>query len=131
MRPLVLVWPGRALAACGARTPVAPTAAATTAATPADPWDELFLHTPYPFTSPLPAAAVSALDGVYVKLVDTGTPTVHCVRCPEYAPYDGLWKLSFDDGVFRIYHAGPIGAAFLHPNPRPDPGCSTTPPARS
>ncbi len=93
------------LAACSARAPAPPTAAATAPATPADPWAELFLHTPYPFTAALPPAAVSALDGVYVKRVDTGTPTVHCVRCPEYAPYDGLWQLSFDDGIFRIHHA--------------------------
>lgn len=92
------------LAACAAPRPLAPTAAPTVAATPADRWLQLFQHTPYPFTAPLPPAAPSALDGVYVKRVDTGTPTVHCVRCPEYAPYDGLWKLSFDDGIFRVYH---------------------------
>ncbi|MCC7357842.1 MAG: hypothetical protein IT317_00090 [Anaerolineales bacterium] len=93
------------LTACRPAATPTPPPTPTVAPTAADPWDDLFLHTPYPFTAPLPGAETAPLDGVYVKVVDTGVPTVHCVRCPEYAPYDGLWKLSFDDGIFRIYHA--------------------------
>jgi len=102
--PWLLLSLAGLLAACAAGPTPTPTPPPTLAATPADPWLQLFQHTPYPFTAPLPPAAATPLDGVYTKVVDTGTPTVHCVRCPEYAPYDGLWKLSFDDGIFRLYH---------------------------
>jgi hypothetical protein len=112
-RTSTLLALGLLLAACGARATALPSATATAGPTPADPWDQLFLHTPYPFTAALPPAEASSLDGVYTKLVDTGRPTVHCVRCPEYAPYDGVWRISFDDGIFRIYHAdtGWVGIA--------------------
>jgi hypothetical protein len=63
------------------------------------------LHTPHPFTTPLPPAEASPLDGTYIKTVIQDTPTVHCRRCPDYAPEGGLWKLSFSKGIFRIYHA--------------------------
>jgi len=104
-RWLLLACLAGLVAACSARTPATPTAAATVAPTPADPWDDLFLHTPYPFTAPLPSADATVLDGSYTKLVVTDVPTIHCVRCPEYAPYGGVWLMNFDDGIFRIYHA--------------------------
>lgn len=99
------------LAACAA--PPAPTASPTGAAagaaasawpTALDRWLELFQRTPYPFTTPLPPATASALDGTYTKTVIKDTPTVKCRRCPEYAPEGGLWKLNFDSSIFRIYH---------------------------
>jgi hypothetical protein len=104
---ICLVSLAAALAACAAPTPAQSSTPPTQYAAPptlADPWDDLFLHTPYPFTAELPPAEVSALDGVYIKQVETGQIAAHCVRCPEYAPYDGLWKLSFDDGIYRIYY---------------------------
>ena len=104
--PVLCLGLAALLAACRPAPTPTPPPTASPMPTAADPWDDLFLHTPYPFTGPLPEAAATVIDGVYVKVVDTGVPTVHCVRCPEYAPYDGLWKLSFDDGIFRIYHEG-------------------------
>jgi hypothetical protein len=29
---------------------------------------------------------------------------VHCLRCPDYAPEGGVWKIRFDNGIFRILH---------------------------
>jgi hypothetical protein len=97
------------LTACGGRaggltaTPAATVTAGPPTAT-VDPWIELHQSTPYPFASPLPPAAASALDGVYVKDVPQTGPVVHCVRCPDYKPGPGQWKVSFDNGIMRIHH---------------------------
>jgi len=59
---------------------------------------------PFPYTTPLPPPAPTALDGVYIKFdpnPDTPTP---CRRCADYRPEGGIWALTFDKGVFRIYH---------------------------
>ncbi len=85
----------------------APAATATPAGpTPtADRWAELFERTPYPYTTPLPESADTALDGIYVKVEQIeGTPTP-CRRCPDYKIEGGVWRLSFDNGIFRVYHA--------------------------
>ena len=59
---------------------------------------------PYPFTTPLPPADPTILDGLYTKLdPKPGTP-VPCRRCPDYAPEGGIWKVSFDKGIFRMIH---------------------------
>lgn len=129
-------WPGRhtrlaclllaalAAACTAAPGPVAPGAGEPTAtATPAqveanevasppaatptlDGWQALLLREPYAFSTPLPPAERTAIDGLYVKVdPKAGTP-VPCRRCPDYAPEGGLWKLLLDRGVFRIYHPG-------------------------
>jgi len=70
-----------------------------------NPWFELQQRNPYPYTLPLAPAIRTPIDGAYTKMEVTENPTVHCRRCPDYAPEGGLWKLRFDKGVFRIYHA--------------------------
>jgi hypothetical protein len=85
---------------------VAPAATAFAAGpTPtADRWAELFERTPFPYTTPLPEPMASALDGIYVKVEQIeGTPTP-CRRCPDYKIEGGVWRLSFDNGIFRVYH---------------------------
>jgi len=89
--------PGRALR----HEPPAPPAAT---ATPSDKWAELLLHTAYPYSTPLPPPTPTAMDGTYTKFELKEEPPVHCLRCPDYAPEGGLWKLNLDRGVFRIYH---------------------------
>jgi hypothetical protein len=71
-----------------------------------DRWNTLFQHTPYPYTAPLPAPSPSLLDGTYVKTDLSQAEHVHCLRCPDYLPEAGLWKLNLDRGVFRIYYEG-------------------------
>jgi hypothetical protein len=73
-------------------------------ATPEDRWTTLFQRTPYPYTASLPPPSSSPLDGTYVKDDLSQAEHVHCLRCPDYLPEAGLWKLNLDRGVFRIYH---------------------------
>jgi hypothetical protein len=74
------------------------------ATTPKSVWFELLQRSPYPFTIPLPPPIRTIIDGTYTKFELKETPPVHCRRCPDYAPEGGIWKLSLDKGVFRIFH---------------------------
>jgi hypothetical protein len=59
---------------------------------------------PYPYTTPLPPPVATELDGIYAKIdPKQGTP-VPCKRCPDYAPEGGAWHLSFDKGIYRVFH---------------------------
>jgi hypothetical protein len=72
--------------------------------TPTDIWLALLQKIPHPYTTPLPAQTPTALDSTYAKLEPKeGTP-VPCRRCPDYLPEGGIWKLSLDKGIFRIFH---------------------------
>jgi hypothetical protein len=72
--------------------------------TPADRWSELAQRTPYPYSTPLPAAETTILDGTYTKVDPRQAGHIPCKRCPAYPPGGGVWKLSLDKGIFRIYH---------------------------
>jgi hypothetical protein len=95
------------LAACAFST--APTAAPgfqiATSTSAAERWDELFERTPYPFTTPLPSARNSPIDGTYIKVNPRQATPFPCRRCPDYAMEGGLWKLSFEKGIFRIIYS--------------------------
>ena len=67
-------------------------------------WAELLQRVPFPYLIPLPEPKRTDLDGTYTKVVISTTERVHCLRCPDYAPEGGLWKLNFDRGVFRVFH---------------------------
>lgn len=67
-------------------------------------WAELLQRMPFPYVIPLPEPQRSELDGAYAKVVSPKAERVHCLRCPDYAPEGGLWKLNLDRGVFRIFH---------------------------
>jgi len=72
--------------------------------TPTERWMELLMRMPYPYTTPLPPPTPSVLDGIYAKFEDReGTP-VPCRRCPDYAPERGIWRLSLEKGVFRVFY---------------------------
>jgi hypothetical protein len=73
-------------------------------ATPTDAWFAALQRTPYPYLLPLPEPEPTVLDGTYTKVELKDTPSVHCLRCPDYAPEGGIWKLNLDKGVFHIYH---------------------------
>jgi hypothetical protein len=72
--------------------------------TPADPWSALLQTMPHPYLLPLPTPRRTSLDGTYNKVELKETPPVHCLRCPDYAPEGGIWKLNLDKGTFRIIH---------------------------
>lgn len=80
-------------------------------------WAELLSRRPFPYVLPLPEPRKSAIDGTYVKTVPAAAERVHCLRCPDYAPEGGVWKLHLDQGVFRVFHPESgwrsIGSYFL------------------
>jgi hypothetical protein len=80
---------------------------ASAQATPTeDRWSTMLQLTPFPYTAPFPPSSPSPLDGTYVKTDLSEVEHVHCLRCPDYLPEAGLWKLYLDRGVFRIYYQG-------------------------
>jgi hypothetical protein len=72
-------------------------------AMPTDVWFAIQQRTPYPYSTPLPPANISAIDGTYVKNEEISGEPVHCRRCPDYASDGGIWLLRFDRGIYRIY----------------------------
>jgi len=68
-------------------------------------WNELLQRSPFPYVLPLPEPNPTVVDGTYTKSVVAPAERVHCLRCPDYAPEGGLWKIRFDKGTFRIIHA--------------------------
>jgi hypothetical protein len=74
------------------------------AASPAAVWAGLLERNPYPYRIPLPEPRRTELDGTYTKVVVGQAERVHCLRCPDYAPEGGVWKIFFDKGVYRIFH---------------------------
>jgi hypothetical protein len=68
-------------------------------------WPELLKRRPYPYLIPIPEPKLTELDGTYTKIVASPAEHVHCLRCPDYAPEGGLWKLRLDKGTFYILHA--------------------------
>lgn len=73
-------------------------------ASPQSIWAGLLERRPYPYLVPIPEPKPSAIDGTYTKAVIAAAERVHCLRCPDYAPEGGVWKLNLDKGVFRIFH---------------------------
>jgi hypothetical protein len=72
--------------------------------TPADIWYQVVMRTPIPWTTPLPPAERSTLDGTFGKFDPTEPEWWVCRRCPDYLPAGGNWRLQFDKGVYRIYY---------------------------
>jgi hypothetical protein len=58
----------------------------------------------YPYLIPIPEPRPTELDGTYTRIVVSPVERVHCLRCPDYAPLGGVWKLSLSKGVFRVLH---------------------------
>jgi hypothetical protein len=68
----------------------------------------LLAQTPHPHTTPLPEAIWSPVDGTYA-MVDPDPPQWWaCRRCADYRPAGGVWKLSFDRGIMRIFYEIPL-----------------------
>ncbi len=69
-----------------------------------DLWFGLIQRRAYPYRIPLPEPVRSPVDGTYTKVVAAAADRVHCLRCPDYAPEGGLWKLNLSRGTLRILH---------------------------
>lgn len=105
MRNIFLLGYVLSLAACSLESPSprALTVEAIPNATPTDIWFAIQERTPYPYSTPLPQATTSPIDGTYVKAEPVLGVPVHCLRCPDYASDGGIWLLRFDKGIYRIY----------------------------
>ena len=107
--------------------PIVPVATGTPA-TPASIWLDLLQSTPYPYTTPLPPAHSTVLDGSYIRFdleQDLRTPEQDAAPTPPgggvwmwhpvrptvwvmppgpYSVEGGAWILQLDKGVFRVLH---------------------------
>ena len=90
------------LAAC---SPVgdAPTSTPVVTGVFADTWSNLLRQTPYPYTTPLPPAETTAIDGTYSKFDPREGTRPFCKRCMPYPAEGGVWMLQLDEGIFRIF----------------------------
>jgi hypothetical protein len=75
----------------------------TADATPTSIWFALQARTPSAYLTPLPPPIRTALDGTYAKAEPIEGEAVHCRRCPDYASDGGVWRLRFDNGIYRIF----------------------------
>jgi hypothetical protein len=71
---------------------------------PTNVWSSLLEVTPVPYASPLPATEATVLDGTYAKYDPAPPQWWSCLRCADYRPAGGAWRLQFDRGVMRIYY---------------------------
>jgi hypothetical protein len=103
---IVVIVVSPIVVACAPRPSAGPSALRTAEGTPAptDVWSALLQRTPYPYTTPLPPPIRTILDGTYAKSDPREATRIPCRRCPDYFPYNGIWKLSLDNGIFRIFH---------------------------
>ena len=71
---------------------------------PTNVWSSLLEITPVPYASPLPVPDQTWLDGTYAKYDPTPPQWWACLRCADYRPAGGAWRLQFDRGIMRIYY---------------------------
>jgi hypothetical protein len=88
-----------------AETPIAtattpPTAVPTTT----DRWFSLKLVTPYPWSTVVPPYLETLIDGTYGKFDPDEPQWWNCMRCEDFIPAGGVWKLSLEKSIYRIYY---------------------------
>ena len=72
--------------------------------TPTNTWSSLLEITPIPYASPLPESDQTPIDGTYAYFDPAPPQWWACLRCADYRPAGGAWRLQFDRGVMRIYY---------------------------
>jgi hypothetical protein len=87
-------------------SPTGPTQTPTLALppTPTDAWNSLFQRTPLAYTTPLPPTESTLLDGPYARFDPDEPQWWNCMRCEDYLPAGGIWRLHLDKGIYRIYY---------------------------
>lgn len=110
MQRFALVLLAGLLGACASPQPVAAfpadTPTAATAEATRDTWRELVDRQPLdPDGNPMELTEPSPIDGTYGRLSDIPPQWWRCLRCADYRPAGGLWRLQLDRGVMRIYYA--------------------------
>ena len=72
--------------------------------TPTPLWAGLLDQQPVPLQALLPAAQPSNLDGTYARRIDGPPQWWSCLRCADYRPTGGTWRILIDRGVLRILY---------------------------
>ncbi|MGH2625652.1 MAG: hypothetical protein ACRDHY_03250 [Anaerolineales bacterium] len=68
-------------------------------------WAGLLGSTPIPYPgTPMPEPGRTSIDGTYVKLDPSWPQWWLCLRCADYRPAGGIWRLQFDRGVMRLLY---------------------------
>ena len=67
-------------------------------------WVDVLQFTPYPYSTPLPPAQYTQIDGVYAKYDPSEPQWWNCRRCADFLPAGGNWRLQFDQGIMRFYY---------------------------
>lgn len=67
-------------------------------------WAGLLDATPVPFAAPLPPSTFTPLDDAYARRIDSPPQWWSCLRCADYRPSGGTWRILFDRGVLRIVY---------------------------
>jgi len=67
-------------------------------------WEALKAETPHAYLTPLPVSESGPFDGTYVKVDQSPPQYWKCLRCADYRPVGGIWKMSFDRGIMRIFY---------------------------
>lgn len=95
------------MTACQLAPAADPTSPPTPSAQPTttDRWYSLMLVTPYPWSTPLPPEVSTAIDGTYAKLDPDEPQWWNCMRCADWLPAGGAWRLQLEKGIYRIYYA--------------------------
>jgi hypothetical protein len=73
-------------------------------ATPTPLWAGMLGDVPAPFASPLPPVSATPLDGEYARLIEGPPQWWSCLRCADYRPTGGIWRLLLDQGVLRLVY---------------------------
>lgn len=68
-------------------------------------WDDLLARDAYIYTVPR-TNEKTIIDGVFVKKASREGEMVPCRRCPDWLANPGVWRLSFESGVYRIINIG-------------------------
>src|SRR5688572_3409630 len=56
-------------------------------------WQAFQEAVPFAYTTPLPAAVHSPVDGLYAMIDQSEPQWWKCIRCADYRPVGGIWKL--------------------------------------
>jgi hypothetical protein len=72
--------------------------------TPTPLWGGLLDHGPVPIAADLPATTRTTVDGVYARHSNKPPQWWSCLRCADYRPAGGTWRILLDRGVLRILY---------------------------
>jgi hypothetical protein len=68
-------------------------------------WESLLLRQPLDINGdPIALGEPGPLDGIYGRLDDSPPQWWRCLRCAEYRPAGGWWRMQLDRGVMRLLY---------------------------